>query len=94
MIFFSFFGYNLNKPQTRWSNKESHVNVGTLSNAITWLLHMAVQVYGLPFSLQVTYQNISWGTAGVNFEVPTLIYYNNDKEQLINIVNKCGQRMG
>ena len=33
---------------------------------------MAVQLYGLPpFSPQVTYQNISWGTASVNFEVPT-----------------------
>lgn len=33
---------------------------------------MAVQLYGLPlFSPQVTYQNISWGTAWVNFEVPT-----------------------
>lgn len=45
---------------------------GPLSNGITWLLHMAVQLYGLPlFSPQVTYQNISWGTAWVNFEVPT-----------------------
>ena len=45
---------------------------GPLSNGITWLLHMAVQLYGLPpFSPQVTYQNISWGTASVNFEEPT-----------------------
>lgn len=57
-MYFLAFGYNLNKPQTRHSNKVSHVTVGTLGNGITWLLHMAVQVYGLLFSRQVTSQNI------------------------------------
>lgn len=43
------------------------------------LLHMAVQVYGLPFALQVTYQNISWGTAWVNLRYQDLVYHNNEK---------------
>lgn len=75
--FFWAFEYNLNKPLTQWSNKESHVNVGTSSNVITWLLHMAVQVSPLiKTPAEVLLVSL--------LRYQHCIYYKNDKEPLIN----------
>lgn len=55
---------------------------GTWSNGMTWLLHMAVQLYGLPFLLRVTTSDISWGTTWDTLRYQHFVYNKRNNNEI------------